>query len=142
MPICLIMAVVNNITGQAQVLANLNRKRKELGLRFAQGLKLAGLLLQRESMVMVPVEYGPLKASAYTRSSGVGFETVVTVGYTAAYALYVHEQVAEKLRGQPRPSGRGLFWDPSPQAQSKFLEKALRSNMDVMKALVKTAMKI
>lgn len=136
------MAVVNRITGQAQVLANLNLRKKELSLRFAQGIKLAGLLLQRESQVMVPVEFGPLKASAYTRSSGVGFQTVVTVGYTAAYALYVHEQVAEKLRGQPRPSGRGMFWDPTPRAQSKFLEKALRTHMTAMKAIVRTAMKI
>lgn len=37
------------------------------GKTLAQGLLLAGLRLQRESQMRVPVEYGNLKASAFTR---------------------------------------------------------------------------
>ena len=51
---------------------------------------------------------------------------VVTVGYTASYALFVHENVEMKLKGKPRPRGRGLYWDPQGRAQPKFLESVAR----------------
>lgn len=52
-------------------------------------------------------------------------QIVVIVGFTAAYAIYVHE-AAEVLRGKKRPSGIGNYWDPEPQAQSKYLEQPAR----------------
>lgn len=52
-------------------------------------------------------------------------QIVVIVGFTAAYAIYVHE-AGEVLRGKKRPSGIGNYWDPEPQAQSKFLEQPAR----------------
>lgn len=50
----------------------------------------------------------------------------VVVGYTAAYALPVHENIEMKLKGQPRPKGRGRYWDPQGRAQAKFLEQPAR----------------
>lgn len=47
----------------------------------------------------------------------------VTVGYTAAYAIYTHENMQQKLKGQPRPSGIGTYWSPG---QPKFLEQPAR----------------
>lgn len=54
--------------------------------------------------------------------------TTVIVGYTAAYAIYVHERVEMKLKGQPRrkPS-KGKYWDPQGRAQAKFLEEPART---------------
>lgn len=68
----------------------------------------------------------------------------VIVGYTSAYALYVHENVAMKWRGLPRDrsvrlgkggqhvtyghnavKAPGLFWGPTGQA--KFLEAPART---------------
>lgn len=52
----------------------------------------------------------------------------VTVGYTANYALYVHEKVEMKLKGKKRPGkNRGKFWDPQGRAQAKFLEEPART---------------
>ena len=58
----------------------------------------------------------------------------VEVGYTAAYALYVHEAVAMKLKGKPRSvrrgkkkGSRGKYWDPQGRAQAKFLEEPART---------------
>lgn len=54
----------------------------------------------------------------------------VEVGYSAPYAIIVHELVEEKLKGIPRPSGRGVYWGP--HGQSKFLDKpavALRAQI-------------
>ena len=55
----------------------------------------------------------------------------VVVGYTAAYALYVHESVGMVLKGQPRPGkNRGNFWDPAGRGQAKFLEEPARTLQD------------
>jgi len=50
----------------------------------------------------------------------------VAVGYTANYAIHVHENLEMTLRGQPRPRGRGNYWDPPGRGQSKFLEQPAR----------------
>lgn len=130
------------IFGINVVLGNMARRKAEIAAGAAAGLKLAGLELQRDSQSHVPVEFGQLKSSAYTRSSGMGFDTVVEVGYTAAYAGYVHELVAMKLKGLPRPSGRGLFWDPQGQAYAKFLEEPMNRLGPVMIRIVHNAAKL
>lgn len=64
----------------------------------------------------------------------------VVVGYTAAYALFVHENMEMKLEGQPRPSGLGVYWGPE-GAGPKFLEGPARENRDVLAEIVKTAIR-
>lgn len=70
----------------------------------------------------------------------------VIVGYTAAYALYVHENVGMKLKGLPRGGGggrdkktgrfkkgtgrKGRYWDPQGRGQNKFLEQPFRELHD------------
>ena len=50
----------------------------------------------------------------------------VLVGYTASYALWVHEMDAKTLgQGVPRPSGLGHYWGPSDEGP-KFLERPAR----------------
>ena len=67
---------------EGQILNNVNR-----------GIKKAGLFLQRESMLLVPIQTGNLRASAFTRASGKGKDFSVVVGYTASYAVFVHENL-------------------------------------------------
>lgn len=77
-----------------------------------------------------------------------GGQPVVAVGYTAANAAALHEDVEMKLRGfsrdprvrrveqggdpakaRPRPRKRepkGRFWDPQGRGQAKFLEQPAR----------------
>jgi hypothetical protein len=64
----------------------------------------------------------------------------VIVGYTANYALYVHENTEMKLKGQKRqPPGKGKYWDPQGRAQSKFLATPARELQDeIGAAIVKT----
>lgn len=50
----------------------------------------------------------------------------VVVGYEAAYAVAIHEDVEMKMRGQPRPSGIGEYWGP--HGQAKFLEQPAREH--------------
>jgi len=82
----------------------------------------------------------------------------VIVGYTANYALYVHENVEMKWRGFPRNMTirkgedgiaytgysergrwRGLFWGPAGQA--KFLEAPARTLTGVLSDIVAVALK-
>lgn len=122
--------MADKVTGLETVLANLNREIVAIEQRTLAGLMAAGLHLQRKSMEAVPVEYGNLRASAYTRKSG---DLSVEVGYHAAYAVYVHENLEQRLRGQPRPSKLGTYWNPG---GPKFLERPMREESDVLLKIV------
>jgi hypothetical protein len=108
--------------GIEEVLANINREISEIQGRGVDGLLEAGLSLQRRSQSKVPVEYGNLRASAYTRKS-IDEPLTVEVGFSAAYALEVHENLELKRAGQPRPSGLGVYWGP--KGEPKFLESTV-----------------
>lgn len=136
------MATINELTGLKEVLLNLQRQNAALAAGCQRGLKTAGLMLQRESQRLVPVNFGVLKNSAFTRARGKGLNTIVIVGYTASYAPYVHEAVGMVLKGQPRPKNRGKYWDPQNRAQAKFLEEPYRRLQPQIVATVKKHMKI
>jgi len=136
------MANIGLITGVKEILENIKEHRERLGQGFSRGVRIAGLRLQRESQRLVPVNFGVLKASAFTRAEGEGLGTEVNVGYTAAYAIYVHENVEMKLKGQPRPGGKGRYWDPQGRGQSKFLEEPARRLAPELKQIILDNMKI
>lgn len=128
------------VRGLNKVLANIAKASLVIPERVAQGLTLAGLDLQATSQKLVPVDTGNLKASAFTRRSGVGSLTKVEVGYTSRYAVWVHE-APMTLEGQPRRGrgGKGKYWDPQGRATNKFLEGPLRDakNRKRMVAIVR-----
>jgi hypothetical protein len=131
---------IPTVQGTMQVIRNMKRKDEQFARDVARGLKKGGLYLQRTSQKLVPVEFGVLKNSAFTRAFGSGFQTVVVVGYTAAYAGQVHERVAMKLKGRPRrpsPPHRGRYWDPLPRATAKFLEKPVRDDKEKISKIVR-----
>ncbi len=115
------------------------------GLR--RGLLKAGLALQRESMKIVPIQTGNLRNSAFTRSGGSGFRTVVSVGYTAKYALFVHE-ILDNAHGQEfnkkhankiakaKGPARKVWFNRGINQQAKFLEKPLREQRDRLRHIV------
>ncbi len=125
------MAKINQIKGVQEVIRKLKENHEKIGKGIERGLLKAALRLQRESAKLVPVDTGNLKTSIFTRKvKGEGYTTVMRVGYTANYALYVHELVEMKLQGQLRPARegkyRGHYWDPQGRAQAKFLEEPAR----------------
>lgn len=115
------------LEGVEEALINLNREVENIKDRTVAGLLAGGLIIQREAQQNVPVEYGNLRGSAYTRKA-MGNANAVEVGFTAAYALYVHENLEQTLKGQPRPSGLGVYWGPN--GGPKFLERAVRDRTD------------
>jgi len=117
----------------------LRRTQRDLRRKIAaiqganeRGLLAAAFVVLADSQKRVPVEFGNLRASGFARRHPTR-DMVAEAGYGAAYAFFVHEKIEEKLRGQPRPSGLGTYWNPG---ESKFLEKALAAKKrDVLKTI-------
>lgn len=134
---------MSKVEGIDKMLRALVEKKVGMERGAERGLIKAGLLLQRASQKMVPVLTGNLKRSAFTRRQPgtKGFETVVHVGYTAEYAIYVHEARAMKLRGQPRPKKRGKYWDPQSTARAAFLEEPIQTMRGELVRVIESEMK-
>ena len=109
------MADVTRITGVDSVIRKMRKSKKMTGKALEAGLKRGGLYVQRESQKVVPIDLGNLKNSAFTRAFRSGLRTVVVVGYTAFYAVYVHED----LKARHRPGKR-----------NKYLEHPIREKRD------------
>lgn len=124
--------------GLTAVTENFHRFQNQIGSGVERGIRKATMLLLKESRKLVPVDYGVLKASGYAEVKGKGFDAKGTVGYTAPYAAAVHEKVEMKLQGEPRPGGRGFFWDPQGRAQAKFLEAPSRRFGADMRRIIRT----
>lgn len=112
-----------------------------------RGLTKAALQLQRDSQAIVPVDIGNLKNSAFTRREGSGFKTVMTVGYTAAYAVFVHEILtnAHGAAYNAKHSAEiaaGLEHSRGPNQQAKFLEQPARQNFHTYSKIVRDEARI
>jgi hypothetical protein len=101
---------IGGVVGMENLAAAIARHRVGMAQANERALKKVGLAIQRHSQLLVPVEFGLLRNSAFTRHTGSGFSTVVTVGYTAAYSVYVHE----------------ILTSHHPIGQAKFLEQPVR----------------
>ena len=114
------------VNGLAEVLRNLNREIGNIQGNTRRGLSKAGLFIKGEAVERTPVEFGALRNSAFTQISPISNQTkpFVTVGFTAAYAAFVHEAPGT-LSGQLRRSGNGVYWQ---SGENKFLEKAVKQN--------------
>jgi hypothetical protein len=115
--------IMTQITGLRQFGANLRRKEVQMGAALQRGLVRAGLQLQRLSQRRAPVDTGDMRNSAFTRieDGTSGAKTVVRVGYTQSYAIYVHENLEARHK---------------PGKTAKFLEYALRDNQKLLLSIV------
>lgn len=64
----------------------------------------------------------------------------VIVGFSANYAVHVHENIEMKWKGRPRKGGKGNYWDPPGRGQAKFLEEPARIHAKTLAEIVKTAL--
>ena len=110
------------LKGEARVLARIAQEVEGTVKRGRAALLGAGLIVEGEAKKRVPVEKGNLRASGYTQMDPNG-KLYVRVGFSAAYALWVHESIGMVLRGKPRPSGIGQYWGP--KGEARFLANAL-----------------
>ena len=136
------------VKGVNKLLKQLAAKEKATPTAMSKALYMGGLHLQRKSQQMAPVEQGKLKASAFTRDISSGAKSVVIVGYTASYALYVHESVQMKWKGKKRkgtrPDGlprKGRYWDPQGEASARFLQRPFKSEIPMILTIVQNVVR-
>ena len=139
------MARVTGVSGIDEIIRNLKRVDAQIGRGVARGLKRGGLLLQRASQEIVPVDKGPLKASAFTRNvGGSGFKTDIIVGYTALYSVYVHEDLEathgeaynRKYAEEIADPNNKRFRSRGANQQAKFLEQPARNLRPVILKII------
>jgi hypothetical protein len=119
----------------AKIAANTNREIAKLRGVTMAGLVAGGYVILRQAQEWVPVEYGILKGSGYLRKTQDDDKgAAVTVGFSATYAVWVHEDMEQTLKGKPRRSGIGVYWGPS--GRPRFLADAVEEKKsDVVQAI-------
>ena len=129
--------MIVKMKGMTKTIKGIKSHSLNVGKKVSSNMKKAGLLLQRESQKIVPVDKSNLRGSAFTRSYGIGIKTHVTIGYTANYAAYVHEDLnaahgeqynikyASEIASS-KEQGRKGFHLRKPEEQNKFLEAPAR----------------
>jgi hypothetical protein len=111
------MTSIVKVQGVKRIIKNLDKADRRIQKALFRGLKSAGLFLQRESQLIVPVggwdpiispgPGGTLKNSAFTRGDPSPIKGPdVIVGYTAKYGIYVHEN--ENARHAPGKTAKFL----------------------------------
>jgi len=79
------------IKGTARVIQNMSNRVRSIERRTVAGMWKAGLIVRQRSMQLTPVDTGNLKGSTFMHSATIKNMPVVKIGYTASYAMYVHE---------------------------------------------------
>lgn len=100
--------------GFDQVKSKLNATPKKTQTAGEEALVEVGKKIFDASQSMVPVDTGKLRASATMEESKSGGDLIVTIAYTADYALYVHE-----ILGNVHASGSAKY------LETPFLQHAL-----------------
>ena len=145
------MANVCRIDGVDAVLARFREAHRRHRRLLRAGCLKAGLHLQRKSQDIVPVQLGNLKASAFTRDiAPEGQDTDVVVGYTAAYAIYVHENMeathgsdynalhAEEIANPNRKhTAKSGNFNRGSNQQAKFLERPFREEQATIRQIIR-----
>lgn len=107
------MAKAGEVKGYEKVVANLNKEFARIENLTIEGLLEAGFKVLAVAQERAPVDTGNLKGSGFVRKEG---KLGVSVGFSAAYAIYVHENLEAH----------------HDTGQAKFLESALRDNRDAI----------
>lgn len=120
------------ILGIEKVLANLTKEVKKIEGRTLAGL-IQGAAIVRADMdktpPLIPIDTGNLRGSWFTTAGYSGTTPFVTMGFSAVYALAVHEMPQYK---QPKRKGSG----------PKFFEASLSRNKEKMLAAAAASAKI
>lgn len=110
-------------------------------VKAVRALKSASYIIRTESASMTPIETSVLINSQFDTVEVGGTRITAKVGYTAKYALYVHNAPGKLLgANKPRPSGKGVYWGPHGEPQ--FLLKAGTKTKELVDQVIRKEMKI
>jgi hypothetical protein len=114
------------VTGLGDVSKRLKASSKKAQKGLRSGMILAGSLLQRESQKIVPIDKDVLRPSAFTRAEKEGGRDVVTVGYEANYAIFVHEDTT----AQHDPGQEAKFLTGPLKKKKKRMLEIIKENVE------------
>jgi hypothetical protein len=120
-----------SLKGLEEVVRNLNREIKAIEGRSLKGLIRAAIIVRRDmdaTPPLVPIDTGNLRASWFVNPGHKGNNPFVTLGFSANYAVWVHELIGAKFQ--------------RPGAGAKFFQAALRRNKDKIIGVIAEEAKI
>ena len=129
--------------------ANLDRLIGDIqGRKAVRALTKALIIISIRSAIEVPRETSTLLNSQFREIGVKGSRIIGIVGYTANYALAVHEAPGKYLgTNTPRPTkrgessgARGVIWGPG--GKPKFLEEPARNSQSEVEAAIREEMKL
>lgn len=103
------MAVGGSVKGFSQIKSAIEQVKKEHEKKKRKALNRIGVIIKADSVKLTPVDTSNLRGSAYIDVDG---SKSVFIGYTADYAVYVHEDLEATHE----------------VGEAKFLEKAVKMN--------------
>lgn len=108
-----------------------------IATKAVRALKSATYIIRTESATLTPIDTSTLINSQFDTVEVSGTRITGKVGYSAKYALYVHN-ASGKLAGRPRRNGNGTYWSPGGEPQ--FLTKAAQRTKDLVDGVIKKEM--
>jgi len=103
------MAVGGSVKGLSQIKNALTQVKKEHEKKKRKALTRIGVIVKADSVKLTPIDTSNLRGSAYIDVDG---SKSVFIGYTAYYAVYVHEDLEAYHE----------------VGEAKFLDKAIKMN--------------
>lgn len=113
------------LTGIDTVIRNMNGSIAKIKKQVLGGLYNAGIMIKGKALPLTPIDESNLRGSAYVNNPVITSQgPVVEIGYTADYAVYVHERTE---------------LHHAPPTQAKFLEDAIKTNTGAILNLIRGA---
>jgi len=158
-------ATVLRLEGVEQVLRNINVASEKMGRAAERGCIAGAKFLRNESLKLVPVQLGALRSSCYKPKNigGKGFKADIVIGYTADYAVWVHEDLVAQApparaahgkffnikhaaeiaaaKGKAAGTAKGGMFNRGSLEQAKFLEQPLRDKRKEILQIIANAIK-
>lgn len=111
------------------------------GVKVIRALKSATFIIRTDSATRTPIDTSKLINSQYDTIVFEGTRITSKIGYSAKYAVYVHESKGYAVgKAIPRASGNGNYWNP--HGEPKFLEKAADATKILVDKAVAKEMKL
>lgn len=131
--------MAGKLMGLKQAQQNLSRIVDEISSqKIVTAITSASIIIATEAASMTPIDTSTLINSQYRSIDVNGTRVTSRIGYSASYALYVHN-ARGKLKGQPRANGNGAYWGPN--GEPKFLDKAVENTRSMVDAAIMREMR-
>lgn len=136
------------IRGFDKVLNTLNKEIRNIELKSFAGLIESAILIRRDmdkTEPTIPVDTGTLRSSWTTSGFTTGKGKGLIIGFTANYALWVHEMLDKKgtmaTKGKAAKRKKIINWT-RPGSGPKFFEYALKRNVEEILKTIRKNVKI